>query len=689
MNALQSAHAASTLWIGSDPTDDAFVDAARALLARGEVALLPNMLVLAQRYGAVWQSEAGQELLIGMLQLLIDAFDVNDGHVALAAMEVCPPPLAEQAHDLLLMAFFPDGVMSDPADLDDALLLTIALLLGAGGRRAPMAAFLDQAQTGRASFYFKAAAEAIRARYAPSAIEQGEGFKAKLIIWDLDDTLWRGTLADGDEPLLFDHRADYVRALNQHGIVSAICSKNDLAKARETLEGFGLWDAFIFPRIAFVPKGAVIRQMIDDMQLRPANVLFIDDNPHNLHEVADAVPGIHVVDATTPACDALLQRILDDNAHVRKSRVADYRLIEAKVAEREDNGLTDEAFLMQSGIEACFVFRMDNLEFADRIEELINRSNQLNYTESRVEPGTIRKRIFDLDHYDVFSFFVWDKYGYYGLVGSVVINFRTQTLEHFALSCRVMHMGVEDFIVGMLEDRGYRLDPAQLRKPLPAQSRRAIQGISYADAPVRRRILAAVAPRDWSKISLRIMADCQSAAYHHYSRFREEIDFDNNPRLFMLPMMHTGAFESQNFPRCLVYATATDFVDVRWQAVSPALDESLYADCAARFARMVVEGGHQCLLLIPLQGLAPDAYDIHLSCTREAMQARHPVLNDLWRDIARRHPEHFTLIELADHVASEEIIHAHHYVPSALRHIAGLIDGWYEAQTDKAEPIAA
>ncbi len=90
----------------------------------------------------------------------------------------------------------------------------------------------------------------------------------------------------------------------------------------------------------------MIRQMIADMRLRPANVLFIDDNPHNLHEVADTVPGIHVIDATSPECDLLLKQILDDNTHVEKSRVADYRLIETKIAERGDNALSDEAFLM-------------------------------------------------------------------------------------------------------------------------------------------------------------------------------------------------------------------------------------------------------------------------------------------------------------------------------------------------------
>ena len=77
----------------------------------------------------------------------------------------------------------------------------------------------------------------------------------KLVIWDLDETLWQGTLAEGDTPMLFPRRAEIIRLLNQRGVVNAICSKNDPAQARATLEGMGLWEEFVFPHIAFSPKG--------------------------------------------------------------------------------------------------------------------------------------------------------------------------------------------------------------------------------------------------------------------------------------------------------------------------------------------------------------------------------------------------------------------------------------------------
>ena len=62
----------------------------------------------------------------------------------------------------------------------------------------------------------------------------------KLVIWDLDDTLWSGTLAEGDDISLHAERAALVRALNAHGVLSSICSKNDPAVAQAKLVELGL-----------------------------------------------------------------------------------------------------------------------------------------------------------------------------------------------------------------------------------------------------------------------------------------------------------------------------------------------------------------------------------------------------------------------------------------------------------------
>ena len=115
----------------------------------------------------------------------------------------------------------------------------------------------------------------------------------KLVVWDLDDTLWEGTLSEGTVTLP-QSRIDLVRTLNRRGIVNSVCSKNDPSRARTELERVGLWDELVFAQIDWTPKGGRVARIVADAQLRPEEVLFVDDLPLNREEVRHAVPGIQV-----------------------------------------------------------------------------------------------------------------------------------------------------------------------------------------------------------------------------------------------------------------------------------------------------------------------------------------------------------------------------------------------------------
>ena len=67
----------------------------------------------------------------------------------------------------------------------------------------------------------------------------------KLIIWDLDETLWDGVLSDGTvrtEPSRFD----LIRNTTDAGIINSICSKNDHDETEKFLVEQGVWELFVF-----------------------------------------------------------------------------------------------------------------------------------------------------------------------------------------------------------------------------------------------------------------------------------------------------------------------------------------------------------------------------------------------------------------------------------------------------------
>ncbi|MGI4886761.1 MAG: hypothetical protein ACRYFR_17530 [Janthinobacterium lividum] len=270
----------------------------------------------------------------------------------------------------------------------------------------------------------------------------------KLLIWDLDDTFWRGTLSEGPVAPIAENLA-LVRATAARGLVHTVVSKNDPAAAEAELTALGIRDLFVFLRIGWQPKGPIIKELLEAMQLRAPNALFLDDNPVNLREAAFYNPGLQTADpADLPAlAGALAASGKPDPAF---SRLKQYQLLERQQQARAQYEGDNLAFLRAAGVQIEFREGPAVVPDLARIEELINRSNQLNFTKQRVtsealaasfaDParrwGTVRVR---------------DQFGDYGLVGAFCLNLAENRLEQLVFSCRILHLGVEQFTYAWLD----------------------------------------------------------------------------------------------------------------------------------------------------------------------------------------------------------------------------------------------
>ena len=272
--------------------------------------------------------------------------------------------------------------------------------------------------------------------------------KVKLVVWDLDDTFWSGTLEEGGITPVAENIA-LVQELAKRGIISSICSKNDYERTKTKLVELDVWDHFVFPAVSFSPKGQQIAEMIEGAGLRAENVLFIDDNTMNLEEVKFFNPGIM---AAHPA-DVL--HLLKDHPHLvgkpdpELTRLNQYRFLQRKVEERKTTALSNEEFLRASNIRVTFDY--DVAANFDRVVELINRTNQLNYTKKRLETAEELEEFrtqLDGFGYHAGCIRASDSYGDYGLIGFYLIRRRSSInrLVHFVFSCRTMHMGIEQYV---------------------------------------------------------------------------------------------------------------------------------------------------------------------------------------------------------------------------------------------------
>ncbi len=268
--------------------------------------------------------------------------------------------------------------------------------------------------------------------------------KIKLIIWDMDETFWKGTLSEESVEIPREH-VEFIHNLSKHGIINSISSKNNEDEVMAELEKAGLDEYFVFNDISWDEKGSLIEDKINRMKLRGENVLFIDDNARNLEQAVYHVPGLMTAEP------GVIGSLIGFYGGIPESDPDENRLRYYHILEKKDDAagkaVSKEQFLFDSDIR--ITVNRNCLEELDRIEELVARTNQLNFTKKRDGKKLLEKLIVN-DWNDCAYIKVRDRFGDYGITGFYCFNKREYCMEHFLFSCRILGMGIEQYIYNML-----------------------------------------------------------------------------------------------------------------------------------------------------------------------------------------------------------------------------------------------
>ena len=264
----------------------------------------------------------------------------------------------------------------------------------------------------------------------------------KLLVWDLDNTVWEGTLLEGDGLRIREGLEATLKTLDERGILHSVASKNDHDLAMAKLKEAGLDEYFLYPQVNWNSKAANIHTIVQSLNIGMDTVAFIDDEPFEREEVKHTLPEVLTIDAreleglsARPEFNPLF--ITDDSARRRKMYLAD---LDRKHAEEEFVGPSEE-FL--ATLEMEFTIAPAQEEDLKRAEELTIRTHQLNttgYTYSLAELNTLRQ---SHDHLLLVAT-LDDRFGTYGKIGLALIEkgIEAWTIKLFLMSCRVMSRGV-------------------------------------------------------------------------------------------------------------------------------------------------------------------------------------------------------------------------------------------------------
>lgn len=276
---------------------------------------------------------------------------------------------------------------------------------------------------------------------------------AKCIVWDLDETIWRGTLAeDGCESLKLDPVAvSTIMELDRRGILQSVASKNDPETALAALRVFKLRDYFLFPQIGWGPKSAAVKRIAELLDIGLDTFVFVDDQAFERGEVGETLPEVTVLPQTE--VPTLLTNPLFDVPVTPESakRRAMYQTEELRHTTFANSDADYVTFLRESLIKLEVLDLAQALE--ERAYELSQRTNQLNVSGRKYSRDEIRSLMCPSSKYRAYMLRCEDRFGDYGVIGMCVVDEQSARVHAFMMSCRVQRKHVEQSFFAWLAGR--------------------------------------------------------------------------------------------------------------------------------------------------------------------------------------------------------------------------------------------
>jgi FkbH-like protein len=277
----------------------------------------------------------------------------------------------------------------------------------------------------------------------------------KLVVFDLDNTLWRGQLVDHYQP---GQRWPYsdgwplgvwdaIQHLRRRGIIVSLASKNDphivKAKWHDAVEPpFVKFEDFVAPQIGWEPKAESVGRLMRDLGLTARSVVFVDDNPVERESVRAAHPGIRTLGADPFIVRRVLLWAAEMQVPLRTSESAGRESMLRQQVERETErrSVPREEFLAGLGLHVT-LWRIDDTQHAtfSRVFELVNKTNQFNTNGVRWTFEDYERHFASGGH--VYAFAVRDRFSDYGTVGAILCS--GARVVQFVMSCRVIGLEVE------------------------------------------------------------------------------------------------------------------------------------------------------------------------------------------------------------------------------------------------------
>ena len=301
------------------------------------------------------------------------------------------------------------------------------------------------------------------------------GKSKKALIFDCDNTLWKGILGeDGFDKIEMSNAtkdgAVYAEiqaialALNKKGVLIGLCSKNNSSDVDEVINShmdMQLREKHItIKKVNWSEKISNLREISKELNIGLDSFVFVDDSYFEVNLIREYLPEVTVLQVPERLYE--YPKMLRENAELfydltvtteDSKKIKMYKQqFKRETSKKKFENIED--YLASLELKVC-IFENDN-SIIPRISQMSQKTNQFNLTTKRYTETDIQNLIND-SNFDIFAFTISDKFGESGITGLSIINYNyddnTAEIDTLLMSCRIIGRNIEYAFINNVIDR--------------------------------------------------------------------------------------------------------------------------------------------------------------------------------------------------------------------------------------------
>jgi FkbH-like protein len=285
----------------------------------------------------------------------------------------------------------------------------------------------------------------------------------KALIFDCDNTLWKGVLGeDGFDNIKMFQEVQYLaKILSKSGVIIGLCSKNNAKDIDEVIQNHKNMilksKDIVIKKVNWEDKVSNIKAIAKELNIGLDSLVFVDDSDFEVNLIKEELPMVKVLQVPKKECEYNLlirnaMNLFYNPSQTKEDlvKVTMYKTQVQRVNQEQKIGNIEE-YLKSLKLEITTY--IDDINSVARISQMTQKTNQFNLTTKRYAHKDIEVFI-NNDNYTVLAIGVNDKFGDNGIVGLAILEYNNNIayIDTLLMSCRVLGRNIEYRFMDIIND---------------------------------------------------------------------------------------------------------------------------------------------------------------------------------------------------------------------------------------------